>query len=212
MGAHAPWQRPESPVASGQHEEKEDIMATQELTSRGWSSWLDQWWHPFLWITLTPIVTVPLSYILFELLAGVHEPQEVRLPDCEGCWFVTYEYSEVVPTAIAFTLPRLLNLAPLVWILSPDHRARSAGVVAGMLGALRLSIPLVVLMLSFDRVTNPDGMSYFHFKQGWAPSPYLVSPYLEVWFFGFLAWLGSLVVWALFGRVSRRSTFGKEAV
>ncbi len=48
-------------------------METTELTSRASPSWLNKWSMPFLWIILTPIVTVPLSAALFLLLAGYQE-------------------------------------------------------------------------------------------------------------------------------------------
>ena len=182
-------------------------MATTELTPVDSPSWLNEWWRPFVWITFTPIVTVPLSVILFITLAGNQSPAEVGLPDpCEGCWFTTHEYAEVVPTLIAFTLPGLLNLVPFVWILSAKPRVRMAGALASLLGLVRLGIPLAVLMLGFERLTNAGGTSYFHFIQGFAPD----SPGLEVWFYGALAWLGSLLVWVLVGRLTRRSASERE--
>ncbi len=177
-------------------------MATNELTSVDSPSWLNKWSMPFWWITLTPIVTVLLSTILFSALAGYQTPAEVGLPDpAAGCdrdsWFggfcPTYEYSEVAPTIFAFVLPGLLNLLPFLWVSSTRPRVLAAGIVAGLLGVLRFSIPVVVLMLSFDRVTAPGGTTYFEFA-GWIN----FSPHGDIWFFGFLAWLGSLLVWASF--------------
>ncbi len=178
-------------------------MATNELTSVDSPSWLNKWWMPFLWIILTPIVTVPVSAVLFDTLAGPQTPAEVGLPDpAAGCdrdsWFggfcSTYPYSEVAPTIFAFVLPGLLNLVPFLWVSSTRPRVRAAGIVAGLLGIVRFSIPVIVLMLSFDRVTAPGGTTYFDFGGGWIN----FSPHDDVWFFGFLAWLGSLLVWVLF--------------
>ncbi len=180
-------------------------MATTELTSRASLSWLNEWWEPFLWITVIPVITVPISAILFSALAGYHEGPDVGLPaDRAPGWFGTLQYSEAVPTAIVFTLPGLLNLVPLMWIFSNQSRARIAGLTAGLLGALRLAIPALVLTFGYERVTNPDGVPYFKFVTGFG----LSDPYVGVWFFGALAWLVTLLVWAVFGRISR----GKEGV
>jgi hypothetical protein len=179
-------------------------MATQELTSRGWS-WLNDWRLPFLWITLTPIVTVPLSAILYSALAGRQTPAEIGVPDpartdgCDGWFCATYEYSEVGPTVLAFALPGLLNLVSFLWVSSTRPRVRAAGIVAGLLGVLRFSIPVIVLTAAFDRVTDAGGTTYFQFS-GWIN----LSPHAEVWSAGFFAWLGSLSVWAVF-RVLTRS-------
>ncbi len=178
-------------------------MATNELTSVDSPSWLNKWSMPFWWIILAPIVTVPLSAILFSVLAGYHEGPDVGLPpDRAPGWFGTLQYSEAVPTLVAFTLPGLLNLAPVIWILSAKPKVRMAGALAWLLGLVRLGIPVAVLMLEFDRLTNASGTSYFKFVTGFGPP----DPYGEVWFLGFLAWLGTLLVWWLFGWLTR----GKE--
>ncbi len=174
-------------------------MATSELASVDSPSWLNDWWWPFAWITLTPIVTVPLSAILFSTLAGYHSPGEAGLPDrSEHGWFgSTHEYAEVLPTLIAFVLPGLLNLVSFLWVSSTRPRVRAAGIVAGLLGIVRVSIPVIVLMLSFDRYANASGTSYFDFvTEGFMV--FAPAPHLELWFFGALAWLGTLLVWALF--------------
>ncbi|MEE9208706.1 MAG: hypothetical protein V3U67_10135 [Gemmatimonadota bacterium] len=173
-------------------------MVTTELTSRASSSWLNHWSMPFWWIILAPIVTVPLSAILFSTLAGYHSPAEVGLPDRSGAWFIEANaYSEVVPTLIAFTLPGLLNLAPFIWTLSAKPRVRMAGALAGLLGLVRLGIPLAVLMLGFDRLTNASGTSYFDFvTEGFVL--FRGEPHDVIWFFGALVWLGTLLMWASF--------------
>lgn len=186
-------------------------MVTNELTSVESPSWLNKWWMPFLWIILTPIVTVPLSAILFSVLAGYLEPPEVGLPpNPPTCPFLNgffgdpvpgcgpqFRYSEVGPTIIAFALPGLLNLAPFLWVSSRRSMVRTAGIVAGLLGLLRLALPPTVLMLSLDRVSS-DGGSYFEYVLGWFGE----SPFIIVWPYGALAWLGTLLVWGAFAIIS----------
>ncbi len=204
-------------------------MATNELTSADSPSWLNKWSMPFWWIILAPIVTVPLSAILFSVLADYHEPPEVGLPPnpprCATPFEILlfgdpppgplpdytgpdcgpqFRHSEVAPTIFAFVLPGLLNLVPFLWVSSTRPRVVAAGILAGLLGLLRLSIPLIVMVLTFDRVTNPGGTAYFAFQQG---SSFLE---LEVWGYGALAWLATLLVWAVFGRLTRRSASERE--
>ena len=184
-------------------------MATGNLTSSSRFSWLNDWSMPFRWIILAPIVTVPLSAIAFAAL--IRQPEEIGLPpnrpesqiglfqggSCDSFLSTPcYDYAEVVPALLAFALPGLLNLAPLAWTLSGSLRARIAGLTAGLLGALRLAIPALVLMFGYERVTSPEGTSYFR----WDTLDFIVpsEPTFPIWFFGALAWLGTLLVWASF--------------
>ncbi len=182
-------------------------MATNELTSVDSPSWLNKWSMPFWWIILTPIVTVPLSGILFSGLAGYLEPPEVGLPpNPPACPFLfgdpdpdcgpQFRYSEVAPTIFAFVLPGLLNLVPFLWVSSTRPRVLAAGIVAGLLGLLRLALPPTVLMLALDRVSS-DGGSYFEYVLGWFGE----SPFIIVWPYGALAWLGTLLVFGLFASI-----------
>ena len=179
-------------------------MATTELTSRASPSWLNKGSMPFLWIILTPIVTVPLSIILFLLLAGYQEEKDIfAQPSCIlHC--TPNDYLAVNGTIAAFALPGLVNLVPFVWVVSRNTRARLAGIVAGLLGLARLIIPAVVLILSFDRVMGDGGTSYFLVRFPILPW----TAHIDVWIYGFFAWTGTLLVWVVFGWLTR----GKEGV
>ncbi len=162
-------------------------MAIRLGTTGGPLRWLNRLSAPFLWIMLSPLVTVPLSFSLFFLLTGYHEAEEVGLPPKPA-----HEYFEAGPTLIAFTLPGLLNVAPFAWALSAKRGLRKAAAVAGLLGLVRLSIPPAVLLLFFHRVTA-GGTSYVEFDtfRYVAPPP----PFVEVWLPGFAAWIGSRFAW-----------------
>ncbi len=190
-------------------------MATTELTSRASPSWLNKGSMPFLWIILTPIVTVPLSIILFLLLAGYQEEKDIfAQPSCI-LYCTPNDYLAVNGTIAAFALPGLVNLVPFVWVVSRNTRARLAGIVAGLLGLARLIIPAVLLILSFDRVTGDDGTSYFLVSNPILPW----TAHIGVWLYGFLAWIGTLLVWASFANISHvneeltgNTDHGKEGV
>jgi len=176
-------------------------MDSAESTAGGSWPW-DDWLLAFVWILMTPIVTVPVSAAVFDGL--IRQPEEIGLTPnsrsaaCRELFGICYEYAEFSPTLLAFILPGLMNLLPILWILSARPRARLAGVVAGLLGLFRLSIPVMVLLLGFDRITAPDGGSYLR----WASSPLLdlglSVPEESVWTLGALAWMGCLIVLFLF--------------
>jgi hypothetical protein len=189
-------------------------MARNELTSRASSSWLNEWWHPFLWITLTPAVTVPVSAFVFGTL--IRQPEEVGFPpnnpqsqidifqggSCDS--FLSspcHEYAEAVPALLAFAVPGLLNLAPIAWVLSKSIRVKVAALVALLLGALRSAIPVLVLMFGYETVANSEGTSYFR----WDTLDFIVpsEPTFSIWVLGALAWFGSLLVWAVFRVLTR---------
>ena len=151
---------------------------------------------PFLWLALTPLITVPLSAVLYRY--------HVFAPGHDGCtdWFekptgFTDESPKTLPffpfydcgdqpldaIILAFTVPGLLNLVPFLWaVLSPLPITRLAGIVAGTLGILRLALPAVLLEL--NNYDTYDGS----FLKG-AAALYLL---------GALAWLGCLLVWGAF--------------
>ena len=189
-------------------------MTTNARTRTGRFGRLDKWWSPFVWIMLTPIVTLPLSVLLSP---SAHGGSELSLPDeppdaiagfCpEGddpfgsCIpnFLSpfYEYYEVTPTVTAFALPGLLNLAAFGWAASGKRRVRAAGTVAGLLGLLRLSIPVAVLM-SLNKLTGDDGRSYLQFE-----ATLFADLHLGVWSLGFMAWAGSSMALVVFGVLTR---------
>src|SRR3990172_10555557 len=193
-------------------------MATRAMASEAERSWLDRWWMPFLWIILTPIVTVPLSVPLSESFGARHTAAEMGLPEeppgvidgwcpegedpygmCIPNFFAPYYvYYEVTPTLVAVLLPGLINLAPFVWALSKTRKTSRAGVTAGLAGVLRVAVPAMVLM-SFDRLTGVGGGTYFQVETTFLG----LEPYSSVWIAGFLAWLASLAVWVIFGLLTR---------
>ena len=191
-------------------------MATREQPSNNKPKTGGQWWLPFLWIVLTPIIAVPLSAILFFSIAGYLEAGELGrqtgrhswdvggcedgpYTDCTGWGASEFRYSEITPTVAAFTLPGLIYLVPFLWLLSRQRRVKAAAALSGLLGVLCGSIPPSVLKFSDSAptVAGANGGSYFRFvTDGWFAVA--SEPFDSVWTFGFLAWLGSLLAWAIF--------------
>jgi hypothetical protein len=194
-----------------------------ESTVGGKHFW-DDWLLAFILILVTPIVTVTITAAAFDGLT--RQPEEIGLPPNDSGFGAglfeggacnsllgtpCYEYAEFSPTLLAFTLPGLVNLLPILWILSSRPRARLAGVVAGLLGLFRLSIPVLVLLLGFDRITAPGGGSYLRWSTDLDFG--LSAPEGVVWALGAFAWLGCLIVlfafWTLTDERRGRRTVGK---
>ena len=166
---------------------------------------LRSWSAPFLWLTLIPLVTVPLSALLYRY--------DVFAPGHDGCteWFTRTTGREtempapffpfydcgshpVDATILAFTVPGLLNLVPLLWaVLSPVPFTRLAGIVAGTLGILRLALPAILIELNQDyfwRAYSPAERAQF--------DGYIGGVADSIYFGGAFAWLSCLLVWGAF--------------
>jgi hypothetical protein len=73
--------------------------------------------------------------------------------------------------------PGLLNLVPVLGVSAPDRRARSAAILATILGALRLVVPALPVLSRWPRVVVVTGLSPPTFAPELDPS-YWVSPIL----------------------------------
>jgi hypothetical protein len=185
---------------------------------------MNRWWFPFLWLMLTPIITMPLQIALFESVVEPYSGSDVGLRsdppgEVEG-WCpegddpygscvpnfssTSYEYYEVGPMLLAFLPWGLVNLVPFAWALSKTRRIRKAGLVAGIMGVVRFLAPVLALA-AFARATAGDGTMYFRAEVGL----FSLEPFISVWGTSFLAWLASFVAWVLYGVLTserRRAT------
>ena len=64
--------------------------------------------------------------------------------------------------------PGLLNLVPLLWLVSRDARTRVAAVVASCLGAVRLIVPCLAVMASASGASVTGTLGPFG---GWTGFP-----------------------------------------
>jgi hypothetical protein len=158
---------------------------------------LKRWWMPFLWVSLSPLATVPLH---LTLLPDRLSPEAIGVPDIgEECGSLElarncFEYSDVSSTLLAFVLPGMMNLAPFLWaVSSKDGLTRHAGRIAGCFGLARLLMPPLMLvvfwfLIAGEHVTGADGAEYFRSE----PSIWTLG-YPDFYFWVFL---GSSVLWA----------------
>ena len=172
------------------------------------SSWLQSSSAPFLWLALTPLVTVPLSAVLYVYNA-VPYPGEDSSEACQEWhgysefdafpFFPFYECGSHPEgaTLLAFALPGLLNLVPLCWaVLSPERTARIAGAVAGVLGIVRMAFPAVFLSTAIE--TGATGGGGFRYYRVFLGEGYFHGVAEPIYIMGGLVWLGGLLAWLLF--------------
>ena len=117
---------------------------------------------PFRWITVTPIVTLPLSAFLVYQFGGEHDPAELGLPPGELCHLVgvpkrCFVYYDFWRTALLFLLPGSINLLALLWVFSGHSYLRLAAVCAFVVGLLRVSVvPLATIAISQFEIFSAD--------------------------------------------------------
>ena len=100
------------------------------------------WYWPFAWILLSPVVTVPLMFLVLNLSAHFSAAELEQEPGGLERWGRTFFYLRDVRLA---HMPGLLNLLALAWLACPSAQTKLAAVLAGLLGAVRLAVPLLVL-------------------------------------------------------------------
>jgi len=107
--------------------------------SRGGPSWLQLSLLPYLVGLTLPFVTVPLTIFWVDQVTGTSVCVTVPSLAIDKVWHC--ERNSVLLTL----LPGVLNLLPFAWLASRLAEVRRAAVVAGSLGAARLTIPVVLL-------------------------------------------------------------------
>ena len=161
---------------------------------------------PFLWITLSPIVSLPISAALVVAFGGEHSASELGLPAGDLCRFegliaqACFYYFDFWRTGLLLAIPGAVNLGVLLWLFNRNGYVRVATIVALLLGLARsLVIPLAAISASqFDVVS--DGGLWFRveiaargiFVDIESPSTNLAIRQLLT-----TAWVGGAVMWLL---------------
>jgi hypothetical protein len=101
--------------------------------------------HPTLplWlIVLAPLLTVPLTQAATQSLVNTDSCSNIQLD------FIGGSASCQTDSLVVALAPGLVNLVPLLWLVSKDARTRKAALVAGLLGTARLVMPAAALLSS----------------------------------------------------------------
>ena len=140
-------------------------MPENELTrSRRVLNWIGKR-LPFFWISVTPVVTVPLSALLLFTVGGEHEAEALGLPAGDLCKFdgmiaqTCFYYFDYWRTWLLLALPGVVNLLVLLWFLNRNGYVRVAATAALVLGLARsLVIPLATLAVAQFDVIDDGGL------------------------------------------------------
>ena len=163
---------------------------------------------PFLWIAVTPVVTVPLSALLIYTLGGEHDPNVLGLPAGEYCAYTgpaeqCFYYYELWRTLLLFTIPGLPILGVLAWFGARSTYMRWAAGAAGVLAVVRLFLPVVAIVISQFALVDEAGELYLRVEAGEGERP-TNQLLFAAWTVGFGAWVLSLVAWWAFEPVMAR--------
>ena len=94
--------------------------------------WWNQWFVPYVVLTVSPVITLSASAVIFTLLPYcLDDERGYRLRDFE--------------IALA---PSVADLLPFLWLASRMPRVRSAAVVAGLIGLVRFAIPQIFTLMA----------------------------------------------------------------
>ena len=134
-------------------------------THRAWN-WLKRR-LPFLVVTVSPLLTVPLGALLLLWLGGEREAEALGLPPGDLCRFeghiaqTCFYYFDFWRTGLLLAAPGALNLLAALWFLNRNGYVRVAAVVALVLGVARtLIVPLATIAVSQIDVVSDGGLFF----------------------------------------------------
>lgn len=121
---------------------------------------------PFLWITVSPVATLPLCALLLFTLGGEHTASALGLPAGDLCRFEghiaqkCFYYLDYWRTWLLFAIPGVVvNLGVLLWLLNRNGYVRVAAVTAFLLALVRsLIIPMAAIAISQFDVVDDMGL------------------------------------------------------
>ena len=178
-------------------------------THRAWA-WLKQR-LPFLVVTVSPLITVPLGALLLLWLGGEREAEALGLPPGDLCRFeghiaqTCFYYFDFWRTGLLLAAPGALNLLAALWFLNRNGYVRVAAVVALVLGVVRtLVVPLATIAVSQIEVVSDGGLFFQVEVQAAGVIRDVTSPsegravrqvLTAVWVGGAVFWAITVLVW-----------------
>ena len=105
------------------------------------SSWefLHRWWMPFLWISLSSLIAVPVAVYLQQGME-MHAGSELGLAHGES-WVLRDDF---LATMVVYGL----NLGAAIWLFNADGSTRWAAFWATLIGLGRIIIPITLATMS----------------------------------------------------------------
>ena len=175
---------------------------------------------PFLWITVSPVATLPLAALLIFTLGGEHGGTALGLPENDLCKFDGFiaqtcnYYFEFWRVGLLLAIPGILNLGVLLWFLNRNGYVRVAASVALILALVRtLIVPVATISLS-DFALVSDGGLYFRMEVAASGVIGDIDPpseavairrlLLTAWAGGLIFWVVTIAIWRAYEPVMAR--------
>ena len=140
---------------------------------------LHRWYMPFIWITLSSLITVPLA-VYFELGMTLHAGGEIGLP-YGNAWVARDDL-------LAALVPYLLGLGAAIWLFNADGSTRWAAFWALLVAVVRIVAPIALVSMSGPSLTN--GQHYVDWK----------TMRFVLWTQDFQMLAFGIILWLAFGR------------
>jgi zinc transporter ZupT len=102
-------------------------------------SFVHRWYMPFIWITLSSLISVPVA-VYFQNGLTMHSAQELGLAHGSS-WVMRDDFLETI-------VVYLLNLGALIWLFNADGSTRWAAFWASLAGLARIVAPIALASLS----------------------------------------------------------------
>jgi len=138
---------------------------------------LHRWYMPFIWITLSSLISVPLA-VYFELGMPLRQGSELGLA-YGGSWVARDDF-------LAAIVPYLLGLGSAIWLFNADGSTRWAAFWAVLIAVARIAAP--VTLASMSDVTLGSGLHYVDWN----------TVRVLVWFQDFQMFAAGVMLWAVF--------------
>jgi hypothetical protein len=146
---------------------------------------LHRWWMPFLWLTLSSLIAVPVAVYL-EHGMTMHQGAELNLAYGHS-WVLRDEFLQTI-------VVYLLNLGCAVWLLDSDGSTRWAAFWSLLAGIGRVVAPVALVTLS--GVTMPTGQHYMDWH----------TLRIVIWFGDFQMFAFGIMLWAVFAHFQNQTS------
>lgn len=179
---------------------------------------------PLAWVLITPLVTIPATALLTGLLTQAFHSRYPTLdalqaaaaanPYCPvhisfgGMAILGVVNAEAVCPdgyVLAALSPGLLNLVPILWLLSKSLQTRRVAIIASALGGVRVLVPVVGVLAvvpSSDSGTVAHGFTVLTPGTPWSfPNSWNAIPVISA-----VLWAATLVAYLVIRSISRRKS------
>lgn len=146
---------------------------------------LNRWYMPFIWITLSSLVAVPLA-IYFEHGMPLHPGAELGIA-YGNSWVVRDDF-------LAAIVPHLVGLGCVIWLFNPDGSTRWAAFWALLAAIARIIGPITLATMTDVSVAGGQHYVDWHTMR------------ILIWFQDFQMFAFGIMLWAAFGHFVGQSS------